>query len=242
MSNHYHLVITDPDARLPAFMQYLNSLVARASNAALGHFESFWAGGSSYSAVTPLDPGDVIAKCAYVLANPVAAGLVRTGAEWPGVRSSPTQIGGPPLVARRPRDFFRDDGDMPESTELELMPPSGVSSTEFRERLAAELDAVEEQHRRRIDREGRRFLGVARVLRQDPRSSPTSTEVRFGLNPRVAARDERRRIDELFKLKEFQRQYRAAWRSRRAGILDVLFPVGTYLLRVLHGVQCAAPA
>jgi REP element-mobilizing transposase RayT len=35
LSNHYHLVVTDPDARLPAFMQYLDSLVARAMNASL---------------------------------------------------------------------------------------------------------------------------------------------------------------------------------------------------------------
>jgi REP element-mobilizing transposase RayT len=33
LSNHLHLLVTDPDARLPAFMQYLDSLVARAVNA-----------------------------------------------------------------------------------------------------------------------------------------------------------------------------------------------------------------
>src|SRR5574340_1339961 len=29
LSNHYHLLVTDPDARLPAFVQYLDALVAR---------------------------------------------------------------------------------------------------------------------------------------------------------------------------------------------------------------------
>src|SRR6266545_4007950 len=53
LSNHFHLVITDPDARLPAFEQYLDSLVARAVNASLGRFESFWAPpASSGKAVT----------------------------------------------------------------------------------------------------------------------------------------------------------------------------------------------
>src|SRR5512133_2717453 len=33
LSNHFHLVVTDPEARLPAFAQYLGSLVARAANA-----------------------------------------------------------------------------------------------------------------------------------------------------------------------------------------------------------------
>ena len=75
MSNHLHLVLTDPAARLPAFSQYFASLVARSVNAALGRWESFWAP-ASYSAVSLQTPTDVIEKAAYVLANPVAAGLV----------------------------------------------------------------------------------------------------------------------------------------------------------------------
>ncbi len=85
LSNHCHLIITDLDARLPAFMQYLDSLVARAVNASLGRFEGFWATDGSYSAVEPLDPSHIVAKTAYVLANPVAAGLVRRRADWPGL-------------------------------------------------------------------------------------------------------------------------------------------------------------
>jgi REP element-mobilizing transposase RayT len=83
LSNHAHLVVTDPRGRLPAFMQYLDSLVAGSVNASLGRFEAFWATDGSYSAVEPLDADDVLAKTAYVLANPVAAGLVRRGPEWP---------------------------------------------------------------------------------------------------------------------------------------------------------------
>src|SRR5512133_1221414 len=61
LSNHCHLIVTDEEGRLPAFMQYLDSLVARAVNASLGHFESLWARDGSYSAVEPLDPADVLA-------------------------------------------------------------------------------------------------------------------------------------------------------------------------------------
>ncbi|WP_255840653.1 hypothetical protein [Anaeromyxobacter sp. SG66] len=39
---------------------------------------------------------------AYVLANPVAAGLVRRGAEWPGLWTAPEQLAGTTLSARRP--------------------------------------------------------------------------------------------------------------------------------------------
>jgi hypothetical protein len=56
----------------------------------------------------------------------------------------------------------------------------------------------------------------------------------------VAARDKWKRIEALSRLVEFLRRYREAWRARRAGVTNVLFPAGTYLLRVAHGVPCAA--
>jgi len=46
----------------------------------------------------------------------------------------------------------------------------------------------------------------------------------------------------LSRLTEFLRAYRDAWSAMRAGVRDVLFPAGTYALRVFHGVRCAAPA
>ena len=82
LSNHYHLLVTDPEARLPAFMQYLDSLVARAVNASLGRWEGFWSSDASYSAVSHDAADDVVRKAAYVLANPVSAGLVERASEW----------------------------------------------------------------------------------------------------------------------------------------------------------------
>ncbi|MBI5069034.1 MAG: hypothetical protein HZB56_12415, partial [Deltaproteobacteria bacterium] len=48
------------------------------------------------------------------------------------------------------------------------------------------------------------------------------------------------RIEILGRLTGFLAAYREAWEDRRAGRRSVLFPYGTYLLRVLHGVPCAA--
>ncbi len=142
LSNHAHLIVTDPNGRIPAFMQYLDSLVARAVNASLGRFEAFWATDGSYSAVEQLDAQDVLAKAAYVLANPVAAGLVRRGAEWPGLWTSPDQIG-TTLAARRPKHFFNPKGYLPETVELELSAPPGFASAdEFREQLSAAVQEL----------------------------------------------------------------------------------------------------
>ena len=242
LSNHCHLVVTDQNGSLPAFMQFLDALVARSVNSSLGRFEGFWASDASYSAVEPLDPNDVVAKIAYVLANPVAAGLVRRGAEWPGLWSSPESIGSK-LSVHRPEHFFRPSGSMPGSVELELRIPAGFASVDaFRSVVSDALRALEERHR--LDRASRgwRFLGAARVLRQDPFARPSTREPRFQLHPRIAARDLWKRVEGIFRDKAFLRDYRAAFDDRRAGAAHVVFPAGTYLLRILHGVQCAGAA
>jgi REP element-mobilizing transposase RayT len=244
LSNHVHLVVTDVEGLLPAFMRDLNSLVARAVNASLGRFENFWARDSgTYSAVEPLAPSDVLGKIAYVLANPVAAGLVKHGAEWPGLWIALEKIGAAKLTARRPKQFFDPKGYLPEVVELEVaVPPGFATANEFRERLADEFHDIEATHRWGIASQGRRFLGVARVLAQSPFARPAPGEPRFELNPRIAARDKWRRIEGLFRMKDFEKRYRESRVSGCAGIRDVVFPAGTYLMRIMFGVQCAGAA
>lgn len=236
MSNHVHLVLTDPKALLPRFQQFLGALVARAVNASLGRWESFWAPGS-YSAVELGSGQDVVDKAAYALANPVSAGLVPTGREWPGVWSDPDLLGAGPTEIRRPEHFFsKKRSTLPEKIALELSPPPGFESPiEFRDRIITAATALE---RKAAEQLRRAFVGVARILKQDPRSRPASVEPRRNLRPRIAARNKWMRIDALVRRKEFLRAYRAAWAERRAGNLDAVFPAGTYLLRVLHGVPC----
>jgi REP element-mobilizing transposase RayT len=239
LSNHYHLLVTDPGAQLPAFMQYFGSLVARATNASLGRWEGFWAAATSYSAVSH-GGADVIRKAAYVLANPVAAGLVRTGREWPGLWTRPDQLGIARLTARRPPLFFRAGG-LPEASELALtLPPGFESAAEFQARVAEAVTELEDRARQEHASKGRPFVGPARVLAQDPYSRPPRWERRRGLNPRVASADRWKRMEALVRLKQFLSSYREALRKLRVGGPDIVFPAGTYLLRVRQGVRCAA--
>jgi hypothetical protein len=55
----------------------------------------------------------------------------------------------------------------------------------------------------------------------------------------VAAGDKWKRIEALLRLKEFVAEYREALRKFRSGARKVVFPEGTYLLRVSLGVACA---
>jgi REP element-mobilizing transposase RayT len=236
LSNHWHAVVTDPEARLPAFHQFLDALLARALNASLGRWEAFW-GPNSYSAVALALPDDMVDKAAYVLANPVAAGLVRSGRLWPGLWSGPERVGGEAFEVRRPKDFFDEKGQLPEKARLELAPAPGFTAEEFRERLGARLAereaiAVKEHHSE--------FLGAVRVMAQRPTDRPRLADTRRTMNPRVASRDKWRRVEVLGRLKEFLSRYRTALAERCAGNLGAVFPRGTYLLRVAHGVPCEA--
>lgn len=239
LSNHFHCVLSDPEGTLPAFEQYLDSLVARSFNALNGRWETFWAPGS-YSAVALLTPADVLHKMAYVLANPVISGLVQTSADWPGLWSAPDQIGGRAIEVSRPKRFFRADGPMPQSAALELVCPPGFDSVEaLRAGLAAAVLEREERARRELVAEGRPVLGVRGVLGQRPEHRPTTREPRRNLSPQVACRDKWKRIETLQGLKAFRAAYREAWRAFTRGLRETVFPHGTYWMRVTYRAVCA---
>ena len=63
MSNHMHLVLTDPQGTLPRFMHWLDLFLAKCVNAMLGRWESVWAGGS-YNPVVLLDEPAILEKIA----------------------------------------------------------------------------------------------------------------------------------------------------------------------------------
>ncbi len=240
LSNHFHLVVTDPKAQLPAFHQYFDSLVARAINASLGRWETFWAPGS-YSAVALATPADIVSKSAYVLANPVAAGLISRARRWPGLWSNPASIAAEPLTFERPGHFFRAEGLLPDRAELELAAPPGFADAgAFRDLLQAALSALEARACEEAAASGSGFVGERRITRVSPHAQPRSFEPRRGLRPRVACRDKWKRIEALGRLAAFVEAYRSALRKWRGGCVGVVFPAGTYLVRVTHNVACAA--
>jgi REP element-mobilizing transposase RayT len=242
LSNHYHIVATDPDGTLPIFMHWLNEYVAKCVNARLGRWESFWAPGS-YSSVALEDADAIVKRLVYTYVNPVAAGLVRSHAGWPGARSQPGDIGGTCEVVDRPEGFFRDNGSVPETAVLRLVPPPS-----FQDERSSWLPDLEEQTRARessicaeFDQKGRRFLGARHALRQSPLSRPSGFEPRRGLNPRVATRDKWKRVESLQRLKSFLHDYRSAWKKFAGGDRSAIFPFGTYSMHIRFGVCVNGP-
>jgi REP element-mobilizing transposase RayT len=243
MSNHWHLVCTDPDGRSPEFTRDCHALIGRHINCAFGDLDSLWSSEQT-SQVELGEPTDIVDKIAYTMANPVAAGLVRYGHSWPGIRMRCPRA---PQTIARPKGFFRDEADggkLPAQAVLEFHRPPGhdeLSDDELAELLDEVVEAREQRLRDESDREGKTFLGRGRVLRQSRHSRAQSIEPPFGLSPRVAAKNQQRRIEILKRNRAFQTEYRHVRERWLAGERDVEFPYGTYQLRLEAGVSCAPP-
>jgi hypothetical protein len=240
MSNHWHGVVTDPFARLPEFLERFHRLVARAQNASLGRCENFWASDKP-SVVRLVSDEDILEKMAYTLANPTAAGLVRSPGGWPGVISR--RVTGQRKIAMPPV-FFDSNGPLPESVRLEITRPPVYPHLSLSQ-LARELQQVVQRHVRNarlvLAQAGLAFLGAAAVLRQSFAEAPATVEPRRNLKPRIAAQNMAKRTDAIRHLKAFLAEYRAAWQAWRAGQRNQRFPAGTYALRVHARVACRPP-
>ena len=241
LSNHHHLVLTDPRGQLPRFGHWLHSIVARFLNAHYGRLESFWSPGS-YSAVHLPEAEDVADKLAYVLANPVAAGLVTRGAAWPGKISHPRDLleGASLFRVERPKFFFWPRTRLPKVAVLELSCPPSLLDRPRAEVVRSIEERREEKERAARDRLKRlkiRCLGRGEILAQSPTDRPRSREPRFQLSPNLACRDRWRRVEQLQELKEFRREYREAYERYRGGDFSVSFPAGTWGPVQLYGAR-----
>ncbi len=243
MSNHWHVCVTDPEGRICDFTRDCHSFIARAVNAIHGDVESQWSREQT-SHVHCVEPDDLVGKIAYAMANPVNAGLVVYGKSWPGVRTAwPAQ----PRVVRKPKQFFRgqkDGGKWPETASLELSRPPGyedMSDTELGKLIAEAICEREEQARQQVRQQGRAFLGRRGVRKQSRYARPTTDAPRFKKSPRIACKSKWRRIECLRRNRAWTEEYGKALAQWRNGDRQVIFPHGTYLMRVRHGAACALP-
>jgi len=226
LSNHYHLVASDPFGRIPEFYGWLHEFVAKALNASYGRWENVWAS-SETSRVRLVDSAAVLDKLVYTLANPVEAALVSHGSQWPGVRLfRPGRI-----RIDRPSGFFRENGPTPPVATLEIVaPPIETGERDVLSVIEQAVAAREAELRVLIRGQGRSFLGRRAALAQRITASPSSRGPRRRLSPRVAGRNKWARIEALQRCKAFIARYRDAWRRWCAGTRDVAFPQGTYLM------------
>jgi putative transposase len=115
-----------------------------------------------------------------------------------------------------------------------------ASQDEYLATLRTAVTAREAELSRSARAAGRSVLGRRQVLlRQSAFDSPRGSEPRRQPSPRVAGGNKWARIEALARLRSFLAGYRDAWLQWRAGDRGVVFPFGTYALRVYAGVCCA---
>lgn len=172
MSNHFHLVLTDPRRRLPRFMEEFDSMVARVLNNDLGRSGKFWEA-TPYRSWLLETPAEVLEHLVYLATNPVSAYLVRHPNRWPGLISLPTHVGTtqevrPPLGGLFGR---RSKSTLPKRATLRLpLPPHFEDLHRFRRLFEQALQLrLAELHARPGT-----YAGRDSVKRRDPFSAPAS--------------------------------------------------------------------
>ena len=115
----------------------------------------------------------------------------------------------------------------------------------FRERgldRIALRDGNEPHMRRRWQAENPYALwhGDEGVLRQKPYEAPDTDTPRRTLSPRLASGDPELLANARRRMKAFERGHREALVAWRAGDRSIMFPTGTYAMRVFHGAPCAS--
>jgi hypothetical protein len=241
MSTHEHLIVTDTRGCLPDFLRRLHRLVALGTKCLRNWDGPVWDGRRT-STLSLVTEEAIIEKLAYVIANPVEAGLVEYAREWPGIVFLPQELGRRALRIRRPELFFDErNPKWPEEVELELtMPPPldrDYQHDTIRDAVAAQVRQLEDAARRERSRLGRRVLGQKRIKQLSPFTRATTQERSGGLSPTFAVgRGQGRAFREaLTQLREFRRAYRRAFEQWREGLRSVVFPEGTWLMKRLHG-------
>jgi REP element-mobilizing transposase RayT len=87
MGTHYHVVIAADREALSAGLQRLNGVYAQLFNRRHGRTGHVF--GDRFHAWVIADERHVRAACAYVVENPVRAGICATASEWPWSASRP---------------------------------------------------------------------------------------------------------------------------------------------------------
>ena len=189
-------------------------------------------------------PEAVAEKIGYVLANPVASGLVRHADEWPGAKSRVADLGGGQMSAARPDYYFdAEHGGWPEHAELELALPPFVAAADadaWRDAVRASVAEHEERGRQEVADKGWKVLGAERAEAVSPYERATSYEPLVSRNPTFAVGG----VAGAYKaavqaLREFAAAYDAAMEMWRAGLRDVVFPAGTWWMVRHHGAAAA---
>jgi hypothetical protein len=243
------VTITKDETHL--FMQNANRETARAVKKVYGIPGKVLSDGS-YEPEPADTEEQAIEALAQMFAMPVRKGLVRRPEHWPGLTSYRMPFG-TTLSAPRPGIHFGKD--CPAVSTGILTKPAALahlSDEEVMQRIEARVEELVAEIHAELAAEGRRFLGADRVLAANPHQRPRqlfqacggkgkAKRERERLEPYQTQKEQMPKISSTWRAehREFVRRYKRAMVKWRDKIRDVLFPVGTYWMRVWHRASVA---
>ena len=241
MSTHVHLVVTDTDGVLPRFLQFFHRIVALGTKVLRRWDGPVWDHRHT-SLVRLSTDAAVVEKIAYVVANPVAAGLVENPNHWPGAKVRVDQMGGGKLRARRPSFYFKpSNAQWPADATLPItLPPSLATQGRkmFTEMVGAEVARLVAEARGAMGQQG--VLGAEHAQAVSPEARATTPEPRGETDPTFAiGRNQSRHVwnAAVATVRAFRASYRNALKDWRGGLRDTIFPSGTWWMRVFHQAE-----
>jgi REP element-mobilizing transposase RayT len=243
MSTHEHLIVTDTRGCLPNFLRELHRLFALGVKVLRKWEGAVW-DHERPSVVELRTPEAVLEKLAYVMANPVAAGLVRAAKDWRGIQTLPHDLGQKILRASRPAFYFDQDNPLwPQQASLQLtMPEVGeLTGLQIRDIVHNELTEQERQARANVKHRRATVVGMDRIRRASPFEQAKSWEPLRSRNPQFAVGRQQKHafFEAVAALRAFRRAYRDALDRWRCGLRATCFPEGTWVMRVLHAATTA---
>ena len=184
MSNHYHLILSIPDAKaLAKFEGYLNGNLAKEAGRLHAWREKVWS--RRYRAIPILDDVAMVARLHYLLSHGCKEGLVARPSDWPGVSSLQTMLTGEPSRGywfnrtaeyynrRRGRPFDKYAFATQYEVKLSSLPCwEKLSQDEYRAKVENLVNGIETETRSNNRKAGLLPPGPGVILATDPHSHP----------------------------------------------------------------------
>jgi REP element-mobilizing transposase RayT len=239
LSNHFHLLLEVDDVEtLAKFMGCFVSKLAREVGHLHGWKEKVFPKRYESILVTGEEQAQ-IARLKYLLAHGCKEGLVERIEDWPGAHCVHALLTGEPLEGiwheRKQETRARNRGqevapsqfETPETVTFDPLPCwQHLSPEEQRQRIARLVQEIEAEAATERRKTGKRVLGVAAILAQDPHGHPERPKKEPAPFVHATTKAARLVFREVYAL--FVAAYREAAAKLRKGNRAVLFPVGSF--------------
>ncbi|HSS52667.1 MAG TPA: transposase [Thermoanaerobaculia bacterium] len=239
LSSHFHLLaVVESTYQIASFMRDFKSKLAREINRLTDWQGPVFARRYDMAVVTE-EEGAQIERLAYILSNGVKEDLVEHVRDWPGVQSARALLDGELLTGHwfeRTREYAARNRRQPfeplrfateETVVLSPIPCwAHLTPNQYRARVAALVESVEEDASLRRRQSNRPVIGVEAILAKDPQHRPAQLARSPAPLLHAFTKTARKAFYEAYSW--FVALFRKAAEKLKAGDRNAPFPSGSF--------------